>query len=115
MEQLVQWSELGARYSNTVLQTIITLLSTPPDAGHNLLVIATALSDRTMGLLGLTPHFTLVREIPLLYEDAVHRLLTHPEFVDDLTEKELDQMPIGKLMRLNKAETKEEFVSMLVK
>ncbi|TPX40620.1 hypothetical protein SeMB42_g05915 [Synchytrium endobioticum] len=42
IEKIVDWSAIGPRFSNSVLQTLSVLLTTPPPPGKRLLILATA-------------------------------------------------------------------------
>lgn len=47
IEQLIEWSDIGPRFSNTVVHAIQNLVTKPPPKGRQLLVIATS-SERTV-------------------------------------------------------------------
>lgn len=41
IERLLDWVQIGPRFSNNILQTLLVLLKKPPPKGHKLLVVAT--------------------------------------------------------------------------
>lgn len=46
IERLIEFSPIGPRFSNAVLQTLLVLLKKPPDEHHRLLVLCTSALDR---------------------------------------------------------------------
>lgn len=60
---MIEWNPVGARLSNSILQTLVTLLQTPPPKGHRLLILATTSQRSVMEQLDMTSAFD--REIPV--------------------------------------------------
>jgi len=60
---MVEWNPVGSRFSNYILQTLVTLLKTPPPKGHRLLVIATTSQRSILDQLDVVSAFD--REIPV--------------------------------------------------
>ncbi|KAK1761065.1 P-loop containing nucleoside triphosphate hydrolase protein [Echria macrotheca] len=63
LERMIEWNPVGARLSNNILQTLVTLLQTPPPKGHRLLILATTSQRSIMEQLDVTSAFD--REIPV--------------------------------------------------
>lgn len=42
LERMMEWVPVGPRFSNIILQTVVTLMQTPPPKGHRLLVLVTS-------------------------------------------------------------------------
>jgi vesicle-fusing ATPase len=64
IERLLDWSPMGARFSNSVLQTLLVLLGRRPPKGRRLLVIATTSLRPVLTDLGLTENFDSELRIP---------------------------------------------------
>mmetsp|Transcript_15109 Transcript_15109/g.47456 ORF Transcript_15109/g.47456 Transcript_15109/m.47456 type:complete len:782 (-) Transcript_15109:195-2540(-) len=68
IERLVEYSPIGPRFSNTVLQTLLVLLKKPPADGHRLLVVCTsALPRATLRDLELVDAFNVLLHVPKLH------------------------------------------------
>ncbi|KAK3371834.1 P-loop containing nucleoside triphosphate hydrolase protein [Lasiosphaeria ovina] len=57
LERMIEWNPVGPRFSNTIVQTLVTLLQTPPPKGHRLLVLATTSQRTIMEQLDMTNAF----------------------------------------------------------
>lgn len=69
IEQLLEYIDLagGVRFSNAMLQTLLTLLKrTPPDAQQRLLVLGTTSRPEMMEQLGLDLVFNATIDVPLI-------------------------------------------------
>lgn len=64
MERLIDYSQAGMRYSNSVLQTLLLLLRKAPPEGHKLIVIGTTSMYTVMEQLELSSAFHLSLEVP---------------------------------------------------
>ena len=60
---MIEWNPIGPRFSNVILQTLVTLLQTPPPKGHRLLILATTSRRSVMDQLDVMSAFA--REIPV--------------------------------------------------
>ena len=71
IERIIDYVQIGPRFSNTVLQTLLVLLKKPPpDEGRKLLIIGTTSVPHVMEDLGLTQAFSLSQSINLLQEQS---------------------------------------------
>ncbi len=100
IEHLIEFVDVGPRFSSSIVQCLITLCSTPSqNKHHRLMILATTSHIHTLNTLGLKQIFTCV-EVPLItHPNEVYSLLKQLNVqTDDL---ELHQMasacsfPIG--------------------
>jgi len=71
IERIIDYVQIGPRFSNTVLQTLMVLLKKPPpDEGRKLLVIGTTSVPHVMEDMGLTQAFSVSVSVNLLQEPA---------------------------------------------
>lgn len=71
IERLIEYSPVGPRFSNSVLQTLLILFrKLPPEEGTKLFIVATtSMSQYLQDLVhNFTDTFTLVLDVPLLTE-----------------------------------------------
>jgi vesicle-fusing ATPase len=61
---LIEWNQLGARYSHTIQQALSTLLHATPPKPHHLLIIATTTSVSTLDHLGMLDLFDEQIHVP---------------------------------------------------
>ena len=67
VERILEYTPVGPRFSNTVLQTLLVLLKkAPPEANRRLLVIATTAVARHLEDLQLTDAFNVQLTTPML-------------------------------------------------
>ncbi|KAF9534125.1 vesicular-fusion protein SEC18 [Crepidotus variabilis] len=64
IERLIDWTPMGARFSNGVLQTLLVLFSRRPPKGRRLLVIATSSLRSILTDLGFAENFDSELRIP---------------------------------------------------
>ena len=64
IERLLDWSPMGARFSNSVLQTLLVLLGKRPPKGRRLLIIATTSLRPILTDLGLSETFDSELNVP---------------------------------------------------
>ncbi|KAK2016326.1 ATPase [Colletotrichum eremochloae] len=62
-EQLIQWNPIGPRFSNTVLDRLISLIQTQPPKGRRILIMVTTSERSILSNLGVLKHFR--RQIPV--------------------------------------------------
>ncbi|KAL0940324.1 vesicular-fusion protein sec18 [Colletotrichum truncatum] len=62
-EQLIEWNPIGPRFSNTVLDRLISLIQTQPPKGRRILVMVTTSERFVLGNLGVLKHFR--RQVPV--------------------------------------------------
>ncbi|KHJ96356.1 Vesicle-fusing ATPase family protein [Oesophagostomum dentatum] len=66
IERLLDYSPVGPRFSNLVLQALLVLLNEPPPPGHRLLVLATSSNRSFLRELELINAFGHVIDVPAL-------------------------------------------------
>ncbi|KAF8897858.1 P-loop containing nucleoside triphosphate hydrolase protein [Infundibulicybe gibba] len=64
IERLIDWTPMGARFSNSVLQTLLVLLGRRPPKGRRLLIIATSSLRSVLTDLGLSETFDSELYVP---------------------------------------------------
>ncbi|KAG6891678.1 hypothetical protein C0992_010080 [Termitomyces sp. T32_za158] len=64
MERLIDWTPMGARFSNGVLQTLLVLFGRIPPKGRRLLIIATSSQRSILSDLGFTETFDSELRVP---------------------------------------------------
>lgn len=64
IERLIDWTPMGARFSNTVLQTLLVLFKRRPPKGRRLLIIATSSLRPILTDLGLSETFDSELRVP---------------------------------------------------
>lgn len=64
IERLIDWTPMGARFSNAVLQTILVLFKRRPPKGRRLLIIATSSLRPILTDLGLAESFDSEMRVP---------------------------------------------------
>jgi vesicle-fusing ATPase len=74
IERLIEFSALGGRYSNTILQALLVLIKNPPPDGRKLLVIGTTSNRAALQDLELTGVFSSEIEAPTLGGEALDPL-----------------------------------------
>lgn len=66
LERLIEYSHLGGRYSNILLQTLLVLIKRPPPEGKKIMVIGTTSLYEVMESLELAGCFSVNLQIPTL-------------------------------------------------
>ncbi|KAL0874078.1 hypothetical protein Bca101_023783 [Brassica carinata] len=101
IERLLEYSEIGPRFSNMILQTLLIYLNKLPKEGSKLLVLGTTSELTFLKAVGLGKAFSVTYSVPLLRtEDAKKVLKQLNVFSDDDMEeasKALNDIPIKKL------------------
>ncbi|KAF9464799.1 P-loop containing nucleoside triphosphate hydrolase protein [Collybia nuda] len=64
IERLIDWTPMGARFSNAVLQTLLVLLGKRPPKGRRLLIIATSSTRSILSDIGLSDTFDSEMRVP---------------------------------------------------
>ncbi|KAF6808765.1 vesicular-fusion protein sec18 [Colletotrichum sojae] len=62
-EQLIEWNPIGPRFSNSVLDRLISLIQTQPPKGRRILVMVTTSERNVLSNLGVLKHFR--RQVPV--------------------------------------------------
>eukprot|EP00056_Hartaetosiga_gracilis_P003950 m.69745 g.69745 ORF g.69745 m.69745 type:complete len:768 (+) comp11645_c0_seq1:143-2446(+) len=68
IERLLDYSVLGNRFSNVVLQSLLVLFKKPPPQGHKLFVVGTTSNHAVLELMGMTSVFSKVMTVDTLTE-----------------------------------------------
>ncbi|KAJ1373327.1 vesicle fusion factor [Parelaphostrongylus tenuis] len=90
VERLLDYSPVGPRFSNLVLQALLVMLNEPPPADHRLLVLATSSNRAFLRELELINAFGHVIDVPALSTPA-H--IMHVLYESDVfTERELQKL-----------------------
>ncbi|CAN6915904.1 unnamed protein product [Brassica oleracea] len=101
IERLLEYTEIGPRFSNMILQTLLIYLNQLPKEGSKLLVLGTTSELNFLKAVGLRKAFSVTYYVPLLRtEDAKKVLKQLNVFSDDDMEeasKALNDIPIKKL------------------
>lgn len=98
LERLINFSALGGRYSNDVLQALLVLVKRPPITGRKLLVIGTASSMQLMEELELSNVFPLHSDVPLVPSACIGELCQQRNYVVDGDLTGLPPQPIKTLL-----------------
>ena len=71
IERIVEWVPIGPRFSNVILQTLVTLLRKQPPKDRRLLILATTTERTVLQNLDMYNHFNADLSVPNLqsYED----------------------------------------------
>jgi len=98
IERIIEYSPIGPRFSNQVLQTFLVLLKKPPtDPSKKLLVLATTSISTLLESLQLVDAFNLKLHVPRL-DKAEEMATVLREFVgskSEISEGELDKIANG--------------------
>ncbi|KAM7193387.1 vesicular-fusion protein sec18 [Naviculisporaceae sp. PSN 640] len=57
IERIIEWNPVGLRFSNNILQALLTLIQTQPPKGHRLLIFATTSQPTTLKQLDIDTTF----------------------------------------------------------
>ncbi|KAK1261112.1 Vesicle-fusing ATPase [Acorus gramineus] len=101
IERLVEYVEVGPRFSNLISQTLLVLLKRLPPKGKNLLVIGTTSAVEVLDSLGIRDAFAVTYRVPRLNtQDAKKVLKALDVFANDhfdAAAEALNNVPIKKL------------------
>lgn len=109
IERCLDYTPIGPRFSNQVLQTLLVYVKKPPPRGHSLMVVGTTAVAHLLEDLQLNEAFHVTLEVPLLSaEEEFKAVLRHSTAGAKMGEKELQAIvgsikePIGvkKLLRV---------------
>ncbi|PHH84689.1 hypothetical protein CDD83_1542 [Cordyceps sp. RAO-2017] len=65
-ERMIGWSPIGPRFSTTMLDALITLITSPPPKGHRLLIFATCSRPSVLNMLEVDGCFSRKVEVPMV-------------------------------------------------
>jgi vesicle-fusing ATPase len=74
LERLIDFSQLGGRYSNTLLQSLLVLIKRPPPEGKKLLVVGTTAQFDIMDSLELNACFSVKLHLPTIPASAIPKV-----------------------------------------
>ncbi|KAG5506445.1 hypothetical protein JKF63_05948 [Porcisia hertigi] len=74
LERLIDFSQLGGRYSNTLLQALLVLIKRPPPEGKKLLVVGTTAQYDIMDSLELGACFSVKLHLPNVPVSAIPKV-----------------------------------------
>ncbi|KAG7541936.1 P-loop containing nucleoside triphosphate hydrolase [Arabidopsis thaliana x Arabidopsis arenosa] len=101
IERLLEYSEIGPRFSNTIFQTLLIFLSQLPPEGSKLLVLGTTSELTFLNAVGLRKAFSVTYSVPLLRTEDAKKVLKQLNVFseDDIEEasKALNDIPIKQL------------------
>lgn len=91
IERLIQYVQVGPRFSNTILQSLLVLIKKPPPEGKRLLIIGTTGIRRVLNGLEVLDAFNVVLNVPTLTSKADIRtvLSSSGSYPDDETLNQL--------------------------
>ena len=74
LERLIDFSQLGGRYSNMLLQSLLVLIKRPPPEGKKLLVVGTTAQFDIMDSLELNACFSVKLHLPTIPATAIPKI-----------------------------------------
>lgn len=89
IERIIQFTPVGQRFSNVILQTLLILLKKAPPTNTRLMIVATTAISQLLEDLQLTTTFNIQLHVPQLQESSDYErvLKAHaPQFGDELIE-----------------------------
>lgn len=94
IERIVDWVPIGPRFSNSVLQTIMILLSKQPPRGRRLLILATTTERSVLQQLDIFNSFNSDIPVPNVntYEELQHVMLDSRAFTDQDIRRSLEEI-----------------------
>ncbi|KAH8830308.1 vesicular-fusion protein SEC18 [Flagelloscypha sp. PMI_526] len=86
IERLIEWTPMGARFSNAVLQTLLVLFTRKPPKGRRLLILATTSIAPILKDLGFGQQFdTNLRVPPISDVASINEVLKETQFFESNT------------------------------
>jgi len=76
LERIIEYSPVGMRFSNMILQTLLVMLKKAPSKGSSLLVVATTSARDALDTLQLTSAFNITFTVPQLDAEGVRKVLS---------------------------------------
>ncbi|KAG6328203.1 hypothetical protein ID866_10886 [Astraeus odoratus] len=94
IERLLDWTYLGSRFSNAVLQTLLVLIAQKPPKGRRLLVLATSSLGSHLVDLGFMEVFdTQIKVPPISHLRQLEVVLRDVDFYDGSVKSVIDSLP----------------------
>lgn len=94
IERIIEWVPIGPRFSNPILQTLITCLRKQPPSGRRLLILATATERSTLQQLDIFGHFNTDISVPTLktYEELALVMRESNAFSNDDIRESIEEI-----------------------
>lgn len=94
IERIVDWVPIGPRFSNSVLQTMMVLLSKQPPKGRRLLILATTTERSVLQQLDLFNSFNSDIPVPNVnsYEELQHVMFESGNFTQEDVQRSLEEI-----------------------
>lgn len=100
LERLIDFSPIGRRFSNAILQTLLLLLErTPPKDSCRLLILATTSAYYHLQQLDLTDRYGIKIEVPLLGREEIGMMLREKYGVGEEVARRVGAMTDGSSIR----------------
>jgi vesicle-fusing ATPase len=105
IERLLEFVDIGPRFSNVILQTILVLLKRNPPKGRKLLVIGTSSLVRVLESMSLLDAFNVHLNVPQLKPADMKQVLKEldvfdPADIDNAVTALDEEVPIKRLLML---------------
>eukprot|EP00039_Didymoeca_costata_P018631 m.334288 g.334288 ORF g.334288 m.334288 type:complete len:750 (-) comp17328_c0_seq1:1265-3514(-) len=86
IERLIDFVEIGMRFSNDLLQALLVLVKKTPPPGHRMLIVATTSNYEILHKMGLVQEFSKVQHVNYVERgEQVMKILTELKCFDDST------------------------------
>ena len=94
IERIVEWVPIGPRFSNPILQTLVTLLRKQPPKGRRLLILATTNERSVLQQLDIFNNFNSDLSVPELqtYDELAFVMKHTKAFSDDDIRKSISEI-----------------------
>jgi len=86
IERLIEYSHVGPRYSNAILQALLVLINKRPPKNHRLLIIATTSDRHNLNELGFVEFNSAMRVPPITSLAALEYVMREVELFPDEAE-----------------------------
>ncbi|CAM6081989.1 unnamed protein product [Calypogeia fissa] len=105
IERILEYVDIGPRFSNLILQTLLVLIKRLPPAGRSLFIIGTTSMKHVMDAMGISLAFNVPISVPSLSSEDIKRVLLDrdvfaPSEVDKAVNVVAGEMPIKQLLML---------------
>ncbi|OAE30121.1 hypothetical protein AXG93_1112s1390 [Marchantia polymorpha subsp. ruderalis] len=105
IERIIEFVNIGPRFSNLILQTLLVLIKRVPPKGRKLLVIGTTSMRSVMESMDVVSAFNVAVHVPMLNHEDIKKVLAGlnvfaPRDVDSALAVLDEEMPIKKLLTL---------------
>ena len=102
VDKIIEYSRMGPRYSNKILQAILTFMNTPTSVGNKLAVFITTTKKDEMISIGIDEdYFTKTIEMPLVCGNKSWMMIGKEMGVDMMLEDEVKYtMPMKKVIQV---------------